>query len=187
MSGQAGGPSEQAGSRLKNRLLCLRDWHSFFSFLRPNGSHHPRGSFKPRKRFQPHCHTPSALPTPQLCSGSHGWLSTWLGLLPLFLPPPAYLESIVLIRNSFERKQRGIHPARSQSKAWDARSPDASRIRKLLDGDGETDRGSTQGLGACPGETNTLLLLGRPRRPPQGVRTVHPNASASGQQQFSLS
>lgn len=43
VSGQAGGPSEQAGSRLKNRLLCLRDWHSLFSFLRPNGSHHPRG------------------------------------------------------------------------------------------------------------------------------------------------
>lgn len=81
--------------------------------------------------------TPSNLTYTQPCSGIQrpaGRLWPWHSPLPLFLPPPAHRGSFLLIRNSSERRQRGIHPTRSQSKEWDARSPDVNDCIRRPDG-----------------------------------------------------
>ena len=84
---RAGGPSDRTSHWLENRLLSLRGWHTLFSFLRPNCSHHP-GEVQTTEvtALRPH---PPALPTPQPCSGIHSSLAP-----PSFPPPSSPLPRI---------------------------------------------------------------------------------------------
>ena len=98
----AGGPSDRPPSWLKNRPLCLGDWHTLLSFLRPNCSHHPaRGRLKPQQKFQPCSHGPGLYlhpaplrnPQPLALALARPLLSSCLG-------------SLLPIRNLPEGKQR---------------------------------------------------------------------------------
>lgn len=94
---QAGGPSDRPSSGPKNSLLCLRDRHTLFSFLRAACSHHRPGRFKPHEKFQPRCHTPPSFTyTPALLRNPQP-----LALAPSFLPAPSCLPGIYNCDNEF--------------------------------------------------------------------------------------